>query len=238
MKTQITKNIIGWVIAYSIAMAFLESAVVIYLRELLYPSGFSFPLREMKESLMVVEILREAATVIMLAAIGRFLGNNFTVSFAWFIICFAIWDIFYYVFLYLFLAWPENLLEWDILFLIPIPWYGPVIAPVIISLLMILFGGIILYFREKGESIRVKRMEAFIMLIGCVVVLYSFTEEFIRFQHEPVAGSSTLENIMYKSQAFVPEQFHWPFFITGSMLILLGIILYFQRIRRKNAVMF
>lgn len=238
MKTQITKNIIGWVIAFSIAMAFLESAVVIYLRELLYPSGFSFPLVEMKESLMVVEILREAATVVMLAAIGRFLGNNFTVSFAWFIIFFAIWDIFYYVFLYLFLAWPQNLLEWDILFLIPIPWYGPVIAPVIISLLMILFGGIILYFREKGESIRVKRMEVFIMLIGCMVVLYSFTEEFIRFQHEPLAGSSALENIMYKSQAFVPEKFHWPFFITGSALILLGIMLYFQRIRRENAVMF
>jgi len=238
MKTKNLQTTLAWLIAFSIAMAFMESAVVVYLRELLYPNGFYFPLVEMDSRLLLTEFLREAATIIMLVAIGKFLGNNFTVSFAWFIIAFGIWDIFYYVFLYLLISWPANLLEWDILFLIPIPWYGPVIAPIIISLLMITLGGIILYFKEKGESIKIKWLEAFVMLAGCVVVLYSFTEEYIHFTANYPESQGTIEKAIHKSRLFIPEKFHWPFFLTGSSLLLIGILLYFKRIRRKNAVMF
>jgi hypothetical protein len=142
------------------------------------------------------------------------------------------------VFLYLLISWPASLLEWDILFLIPIPWYGPVIAPIIISLLMITLGGIILYFKEKGESIKIKWLEAFVMLAGCVVVLYSFTEEYIHFTANYPESQGSIEKAIHKSRLFIPEKFHWPFFITGSSLILVGIVLYFKRIRRKNAVMF
>jgi len=34
----------------------------------------------------------------------------------------------------------HSLLDWDILFLLPLPWWGPVLAPVLIALLMIVWG--------------------------------------------------------------------------------------------------
>jgi hypothetical protein len=120
-------------------MALLESAVVVYLRELYYPNGFVFPLSPMKSVVILTELAREFATIVMLWTIAYVAGRNFSTRFAWFIIGFGIWDIFYYVFLYVFIQWPSSVFEWDILFLIPLPWYGPVIAPCLISVAMIVF---------------------------------------------------------------------------------------------------
>jgi hypothetical protein len=55
-------------------------------------------------------------------------------------LAFGVWDIFYYVFLKVLTGWPHSLMDWDILFLLPLPWWGPVIAPVSIAVLMILWG--------------------------------------------------------------------------------------------------
>ena len=54
-------------------------------------------------------------------------------EFAGFVVVFGVWDIFYYVFLRVLVTWPASLLDWDILFLIPLPWVGPVLAPVLIA---------------------------------------------------------------------------------------------------------
>ena len=105
----------------SIAMGFLECAVVIYMREILYPGGFEFPLAAIEGDLALTEILREAATMVMLLAIGLMAGRNRSERFAWFLYSFAVWDIFYYVFLKILIGWPSSLLTWDILFLIPMP---------------------------------------------------------------------------------------------------------------------
>jgi hypothetical protein len=70
-----SKTIIIWVSLFSIAMGMLESAVVVYLRELYYPEGFAFPLKMMSSTLILTEILREAATLIMLIAIGVLAGG-------------------------------------------------------------------------------------------------------------------------------------------------------------------
>ncbi|MBN2481771.1 MAG: hypothetical protein JXB19_08530, partial [Bacteroidales bacterium] len=126
-----------WLTLFSIAMGFMESAVVVYIREISYPEGFDFPLVPMDNTLEVTEILREAATMIMLLAAGYLGGRTLSERFTWFLYCFAIWDIFYYVFLKLLLGWPASFMTWDILFLIPVAWTGPVITPVIISLTMI-----------------------------------------------------------------------------------------------------
>src|ERR1700761_8169944 len=96
------KKILFWVTLYSIAMGFLEAAVVIYLRYLLYPKGFSFPLVTMQPQLGIVELWREAATIIMLLAIGMIAGKNKAERLAYFLFSFAVWDILYYVFLYIF----------------------------------------------------------------------------------------------------------------------------------------
>ena len=131
-------NRLTWVIIFSIAMAFLESAVVVYIREIYYPEGFNFPLKLIDNHIAITELLRELATVIMLIAIAVLAGKNSYERFAYFILSFAIWDIFYYVFLKMILNWPLSFLEWDVLFLLPYTWVGPVIAPIINSILMII----------------------------------------------------------------------------------------------------
>ena len=94
-----TKNsTILWLTIFGIAMGFLETAVVIYLRRIYYPDGFKFPLVEIENGILSVEILREVATIIMLFAIGFLAGKTKLQRFAFFIYSFAIWDIFYYVF--------------------------------------------------------------------------------------------------------------------------------------------
>ena len=123
-----------WMAVFYAAMAYLESAVVVYLRALYYPSGFDFPLVPMDRSLVFTEVWREAATLIMLLAPAAILTRSRMERFAWFCFGFGVWDIFYYVWLKALLDWPADLLSRDLLFLIPVPWVGPVWAPCAISL--------------------------------------------------------------------------------------------------------
>ncbi len=111
------------------------------------------------EHLALTEIFREAATLIMLVGIGIIAGRNSSERFAWFLYSFAVWDIFYYIFLKLLLNWPESFMTWDILFLIPATWVGPVIAPVIVSITMIAFALIILYSNQKSIPVTIKSSE-------------------------------------------------------------------------------
>ncbi|HEX7411836.1 MAG TPA: hypothetical protein VF298_06815, partial [Bacteroidales bacterium] len=106
-----------WIILFALAMGYLESAVVVYIRALYYPEGFAFPLKEMAENLAITELFREAATLVMLLAIGFLATTERLHRFAWFLIVFGIWDIAYYFFLKLLIGWPESLLTYDILFL-------------------------------------------------------------------------------------------------------------------------
>ncbi|HNU62716.1 MAG TPA: hypothetical protein PKL04_11005, partial [Methanofastidiosum sp.] len=102
-----TKTII-WVTIFAIAMGFFESAIVIYLRQIVYPDGFSFPLQPIPESLATTEILREAFSLLMLLSVGILTGESTITRFAYFIFSFALWDIFYYIFLKLLINWPES----------------------------------------------------------------------------------------------------------------------------------
>ena len=91
-----------------IALGYIESAVVVYMREILYPGGFQFPLAPIEMNLAITEIIREFATLVILVCIGMLTGRTFSEKFAWFLYSFAIWDIFYYVFLKLLIGWPES----------------------------------------------------------------------------------------------------------------------------------
>jgi len=123
---------------FSIAMAFVESAVVSYLRGLFYPEGFSVPLKPLPVFYYGTEVFREAATIIMLGIVAIVSARKgWWDRVAYFIFCFGIWDIFYYVWLYVLVRWPQSLLTTDILFLIPVPWVAPVIVPVAVSVVMI-----------------------------------------------------------------------------------------------------
>lgn len=163
-----------WVTIFAIAMAFAESAVVVYLRAIFYPEGFSFPLKAFTDYKIVVEVMREAATLFMLAAVAYLAGRKFWERFAYFMISFGIWDIFYYVWLKVLLDWPSSMFEWDVLFLIPLPWIGPVIAPVSIAVLMIVFGLCIVHSFQEDEDIKAAPLSYVLAFSGTVIILYSF----------------------------------------------------------------
>ena len=105
---------------FGIAMGFVEAAVVVYLREIIYPEGFCFPLKEIPSNLLFVETAREVATIIMLIAIALLAGRTLDEKISYFLYSFGIWDIFYYIWLKVTLNWPPSLLTKDILFLIPL----------------------------------------------------------------------------------------------------------------------
>ena len=155
-----TLKLISVVTLFCIAMAFLESVIVIYLRKLYYPNGFSFPLRGFIEpSVLQVEIFREFSTIVMLLCVAYLAGKKFYDKFAYFMLGFAVWDIFYYVWLKLILDWPVSLLTWDVLFLIPWVWVGPVLAPIISSLTMVGLCFSILSLQDKGYSFKINVKE-------------------------------------------------------------------------------
>ena len=155
-------------------MAFVESAVVVYLRAIYYPEGFAFPLQPLTDYKIIVEICREAATIVMLMTVAHISGRTFRERFAYLIFIFGIWDIFYYVWLKVLLNWPATLLDWDILFLIPLPWIGPVIAPVSISIIMIICSIMIIRSIDRDYEFRPTPLAFITALAATFIILYSF----------------------------------------------------------------
>jgi hypothetical protein len=165
------------VVLFAIAFAFVESAVVTYLRAIYYPEGFSFPLRMLGTSHVLVELTREFATIVMLVSVGMLAGSTRWQKFSYFMIAFGVWDIFYYVWLKVTLNWPSTLFDWDILFLIPTPWIGPVIAPVLISIVMIAAGVLVIRKEERDGEFRPPLSAWLISGLGSLVMLFTFMRD-------------------------------------------------------------
>jgi hypothetical protein len=144
------RRLFVWMTVFFIAMAYLESAVVVYLRAMYYPEGFGFPLVAMDRVLVDTEVGREIATMVMLLAPAALVTRSRLERFAWFCFGFGVWDIFYYVWLKVLLDWPAGLGDPDLLFLVPVPWVGPVWAPCVVSLGLIGLGVVLL----RGRSLR------------------------------------------------------------------------------------
>ncbi len=215
-----------WLIVFSIAMGFLETAVVVYLRLLYYPKGFEFPLVALSNGVAVVEILREAATVVMLVGVGVLAGKNLPQRIASFLLAFAIWDLFYYVFLKLILDWPASLLTWDILFLIPAPWVGPVLSAVIASFTMILLAAVILQKEFHHRSQKINRQELVLLTIGSLVVILSWMWDYIKYSGRVADVSrKALETL----STYVPDHFNWWLFGVGEVFFLMAIFLYSRK---------
>ena len=220
---------------FAMAMGFMESAVVVYLREIYYPDGFDFPLQNIDGHIGITEIIREAATMIMLLGVAFLAARRAMERFAWFIFAFAIWDIFYYVFLKLILNWPESLLTWDILFLIPLTWVGPVLAPIINSLTMIILALVILYFIDRKNNCKVGVPEWTLLIAGSIVIMINYMEDYTsfmmqRFSFIELFASSNLKKIMELSSQYIPMNFNWWWFVTGELLFFAAIVI----IIRKN----
>jgi hypothetical protein len=223
-----------WVTFLAVSMAFVESAVVIYLRELFYPAGFDFPMVFMPRRIALTEILREIATLIMLLSMGFLAGKNAKQRFAWFIYSFAIWDLFYYIFLKLVLDWPASWFTWDILFLVPLVWTGPVLAPVIVSLTMILLAFTILYIDQQSEKWMISRTSVLMVVLGSVLIFLSFIWDFSSFMHRQYSLAAVFEQKTASDalKLYVPHSYNWLLLLAGEAAVFSGIILLFFKNRR------
>ncbi len=163
-----------WLTVFAVAMAQMEAAVVVYLRALLYPEGFAFPLRLITGRIAWVEIARELATMFMILAVARLSSRDPWRRFAGFLFIFGIWDIFYYIWLWVMLAWPPSWFTSDILFLIPMPWVGPVWAPILISVCMVAASVTIYSLRDRYHPIRVYRWEWTVVGLSAMVLIGIF----------------------------------------------------------------
>lgn len=233
MQTSILKTYI-YITLFAIAMGYMESAVVVYLRELYYPDGFNFPLKPIGQTIGITEILREAATLIMLITAGILTGRTKTEKFGFFIYCFAIWDIFYYIFLKLLLGWPESLMTWDILFLIPTTWVGPVIGPVINSLTMILLAILISHFTNLRIKTKISMKEWLLFITGSVVIIISYVEDYLDFMLDKFSfielfETAKINQLTEYASNYQPVSFSWWIFICGEIIFLVAIFLFLAR---------
>lgn len=231
MQTGGIKAKLFWITLFCIAIGYLESAVVVYLRELYYPSGFRFPLSVMDGKIALTEILREFSTLIILLSIACVAGQSRKQRVAWFFYCFAVWDIFYYVFLKVLIDWPESLFTWDILFLIPTTWTGPVIAPVIVSVCMIILATLLLWIDVRYPAFIVQRKIIVLLLAGASLVFLSFIWDYSRFMLEycTFRGLFQTDIVQEAIRSYIPVHFSWWLFVPGELSIFIGLYLLFAQ---------
>ena len=206
-----------WLIVcvFAIAMAWVESAVVFDLRTMvdrIQPhQPDPLPLIGI---LGQVELVRELATMIMLLTVGVLAGKTWRARWGYAFVAFGVWDIFYYVFLKVMCGWPHSLLDWDILFLLPLPWWGPVLAPVLIALLMIFWGTLASQIEHQPAS-RVSTVATWsIAFTGMLLAQYVFMADSIRVADQ---GVEVIRKVL-------PTDFNWPLFLIALALMAVPVI--------------
>jgi hypothetical protein len=195
---------------YAIAMAWIESATVYYLRTMVdrvepYQDN---PL-PIVGTIGLVELAREASTLVMLLTVGALAGRTTSARLGYAAIAFGIWDIFYYVFLRLMTGWPRSVFDWDILFLLPLPWWGPVIAPVSIALLMIAWGTLVSRHSDQAGETTFSSTSWRLSWLGIALALYVFMADAI----------ASLPNGLEATRLVLPRTFNWLAFATALLLM-------------------
>lgn len=207
-----------WIVIFAIAFAWVESSIVVYLREIYFEGSFSFPLviqwkagALFLDKIMRIELAREIAAIVMLAAMSWVAGKNALQKFCFFMIAFGIWDIWYYIWLWIMVRWPEGFLTWDILFFIPLPWVGPVITPLLIAATMTAAGSLLIYYDEKGLVINCRWYDLLVES-GCgLLIIAAFCWDWKNILRVP-------DGIPH---AGVPNPFAWWLYLPAYLLSVL-----------------
>jgi hypothetical protein len=195
-------------------MALLESATVVYMRRLYYSENplEVFPLKFLDSFDTVLELSREAATVVMIVTVAMLAERSSrTRSFAAFAFVFGVWDLFYYVWLKVLMGWPQFWLEWDVLFLIPSVWLGPWISPALIALLFIGWG---FYTLRSTASIYFTPNSFTVFVAGAGLGLASFLQP---------AMAVLMGGGMAQLSQYTPGDFWWGLFVAGYVLMACGL---------------
>ena len=178
------------------AFALVEAAVVAYLRKLLMSDGGYFPLKEIPVHILKIELSREAATMVVLVIVGILSATTPLGRFGAFMFVFGAWDILYYGWLAFFEGWPQSLLDWDLLFLIPVPWIAPVLAPVLVSMGLLGCGGWLLIHEDETDKIGMSLRDWGVELAAAMMILFSF---------------------MNNDRSSPPENYPWFIFFAGLL---------------------
>jgi hypothetical protein len=218
-----TRRISRWlvVVIFAVAMAWVESAVVFDLRTLVdrIQPHQADPLPVVGQ-LGSTELVREAATLIMLLMVGLLAGRNLRSRLGYAVIAFGVWDIFYYVFLNCICGWPQSLTDWDILFLLPLPWWGPVAAPVCIALLMIAWGTLATQYEDAAVPQIANWRPWILNFTGMLLALYVFMADSI---HVVGGGAEAIRRVL-------PVSFNWPLFCIALGLMSVPVLTAARRI--------
>jgi hypothetical protein len=197
----------AWVSAYAVAMAFMEAVVVVYIRGLLRITNDHVALG----SYVTMEMWREAATIVMLVAVGWLAGRRRLDRLAYGLFAFGLWDIWYYVWLKVLTGWPETLLSWDVLFLIPLRWWGPVLSPVLIAALICISAVLMVVRMERGERLELDPARIGSLVAGGLLALYVFMSDSL---YALLQGRSDWDTLR-------PGPFKWPLFLVALALMAL-----------------
>jgi hypothetical protein len=204
------------VILYALAMAWVESAVVFYLRSMI---GRIEPYQAnplpLASGFGLAEVVREGATMVMLLTVGWLAGWTWRSRLAFTLLAFGVWDIGYYLWLVPLTAWPTSLGDWDILFLIPLPWWGPVWAPMSIAALMIIFGLVVGRNDSPERALWPSRITIVAAALGGLIALYVFMADAIWLV---IAGGGTAQ-----LRELLPHWFNWPLFLVALALMALPV---------------
>lgn len=187
---------------FAVAFGYIEAAVAHYLRLHYYPEGFTFQLKDIDRHVLLVEMGREAATIVVLFCITALTKGPVIRKSSTFIYIFGIWDITYYGAFYLFERWPSSLLDWDVLFLIPVPWFAPVIVPITISLLGIIGALMVQLYYDKFGQVKVDRKTLFLFILALGLWFTSF--------------------VIDSPGWTFPRNYQWVLFGTGIFLVAAG----------------
>jgi hypothetical protein len=211
MKVPARERTRWWVVVgFATAMAWVESASVYYIRAMVdriepYQEN-PLPIQGV---LGQVEIVREAATLAMLLAVGTLAGSTWRTRLAYTAVAFGAWDILYYVFLRIICDWPQSLFDWDILFLLPLPWWGPVLAPICIASLIVVWGTLASQFSEADAATPLGREMWAVTCLGVALALYVFMADSLRTVHQ---GLDVMTRML-------PSSFNWPVFCVAFILM-------------------
>lgn len=198
-----------WVGLFAIAMAYLESAVVVYLRRIYGISDLILSVPQFDPQIGAIELGRELATLVMLLTVGWAAGKRFQSRLGFSVFAFGVWDIFYYIWLRVFIGWPRSVLDPDLLFLIPLPWWGPVLAPVLIATLMVLGGTLAVIGSDRGQTVQLQPTEWAIFVAGNLAMLYAFMFDALTILP---ANPQTLSQLR-------PTNFNWTVYLIGLSLV-------------------
>lgn len=231
----------GWkrrlvaVLLFGISFGYVEAAVVTYLRPQFFAARATFLLPGSNADLfpmlslqqlraagpdmlrtVTTELVREAATLVMLGSLAAAVATNIRQWLAFFLLAFGAWDVAYYVFLQVLIGWPHSLLDWDILFLLPVPWSGPVLAPVLVAITMMMTGIAYVWREARGAAVRVRALDWIGAFAGASLIFAAFVWDY--------------HNIMHGG---VPKPFHWSLFGAGELLWVVA-VLHWARLKQRQ----